>query len=94
VRRAALFISIVIALLIVSIAVAQTGSGYDLTWNTIDGGGGTSTGGGYTLAGTFGQADAGVQSGSGYTMTGGFWIGIDTAGPESNHQLYLPLILR
>ena len=32
---------------------AQSGGGYDLTWNTIDGGGGTSTGGAYTLNGGF-----------------------------------------
>ncbi len=30
-----------------SVAQAQTGGGYDLTWNTIDGGGG------YTLSGGF-----------------------------------------
>ena len=45
-------------------ASAQTGGGYDLTWNSIDGGGATfSTGGGYSLGGTIGQADAGAASG-------------------------------
>ena len=44
-----------------SIAHAQTGGGYDLTWNTIDGGGYMfSTGGGYSLGGTMGQPDAGA----------------------------------
>lgn len=52
---------------------AQTGGGYDLTWNTIDGGGGTSTGGGYTLSGTIGQPDAGAMSGGSYSLIGGFW---------------------
>ncbi len=34
---------------------AQAGGGYDLTWNTVDGGGATfSSGGGYTLGGTAG----------------------------------------
>jgi len=35
---------------------AQTGGGYDLTWNTLDGGGATfSAGGDYQLGGTLGQ---------------------------------------
>jgi hypothetical protein len=65
-KRAVVFIPIAalaVTLLIVSIAVAQTGSGYDLTWFTIDGGGGASSGSGYTAIGTFGQPDAGTQSG-------------------------------
>ena len=44
-------------------ASAQTGGGYDLAWNSIDGGGATfSTGGGYSLGATVGQADAGACS--------------------------------
>ena len=69
---------------------AQSGGGYDLTWNTIDGGGGTSTGGAYTLSGTIGQPDAGTLSGGVYTLNGGFWN--DTiAGLK---MLFLPLIRR
>lgn len=49
---------------------------YDLTWNTIDGGGATfSSGGGYTLGGTIGQPDAGEMAGGGYSLRGGFWPG-------------------
>ncbi len=55
-------------------ALAQSGGGYDLRWNTIDGGGATfSTGGGYTLGGTAGQPDAGDHVGGAYTHSGGFW---------------------
>jgi hypothetical protein len=75
--------------LIVSIATAQSGSGYDLSWSTIDGGGGSSNGGGYSLAGTIGQVDAGTLSGGGYTLNGGSW---PDAG--SQFRLFLPLILR
>jgi hypothetical protein len=67
---------------------AQSGGGYDLTWNTIDGGGGTSTGGAYSLSGTIGQFDAGMMSGGSYTLIGGFWV--DWLG---NH-LNLPLIIK
>ena len=31
---------------------------YEISWHTIDGGGGTSTGGQYSLTGTIGQHDA------------------------------------
>lgn len=51
------------------------GSAYEISWHTIDGGGGTSAGGGFELAGTIGQCDAGVMSGGGYQLTGGFWAG-------------------
>ena len=44
----------------VGVAHAQSGGGYDLTWNTTDCGGATyATGGGYELGGTIGQPDAG-----------------------------------
>ena len=70
-----LLLAILLSLL-ASVALAQTGGGYDLTWSTVDGGGATwSEGGGYSLGGTVGQPDAGVLSGGGYTLAGGFWPG-------------------
>lgn len=70
---------------------AQSGGGYDLTWNTIDNGGGTSSHGGYTLDGTIGQLEAGAPiSSGGYTLTGGFWAGASIA----QYRLYLPIVLR
>ena len=90
-KRLSLFIPIVLAVLIVSIAAAQSGSGYDLTWNTIDGGGGSSSGGSYTLDGTLGQFEAGALSGSGYTLSGGFWYGAPAA---AHFEIYLPVVLR
>ena len=68
---------------------AQSGGGYDLTWSTIDGGGGTSNGGGYLLGGTIGQPDAGTMSGGSYTLRGGFWGAADTGS-----NVYLPVIVR
>lgn len=50
--------------------------GYDLSWHTIDGGGGVSSGGQYILRGTIGQLDAGYMSGDGYELVGGFWSGV------------------
>jgi hypothetical protein len=46
---------------------------FDLSWNTIDGGGGTSTGGSFALSGTIGQPDAGTMSGGIFSLQGGFW---------------------
>lgn len=69
---------------------AQSGAGYDLTWNTVDGGGWTfSTGGGYMLGGTIGQPDAGSLSGGGYTLNGGLWYGIFQGA-----HAHLPLLFR
>ena len=69
---------------------AQTGGGYDLSWNTMDGGGAMfSTGGSYSLGGTIGQPDAGKLSGGGYTLVGGFW-----SGTPAGVSIYLPLVLK
>lgn len=70
----------VLALLTLAIvAFAQTGGGYDLTWFSVDGGGGTSSGGSYALSGAAGQPDAGVLSAAGYTLSGGFLPGLSVA---------------
>jgi hypothetical protein len=69
---------------------AQSGGGYDLTWNTIDNGGGVNNNSGYTLDGTLGQPEAGqALSSAGYTLTGGFWF---SAGVQQ--RIYLPLVLK
>ena len=60
---------------LISSAPAQTGGSYQLTWSTIDGGGGRSSGGPYTLTGTIGQPDAAWSSGGQYELLGGFWPG-------------------
>ena len=88
-RRVALALLVAI-ILAASAALAQTGGGYDLTWSTIDGGGGSSTGNGYQLAGTFGQPDAGpTLSDRVYSLSGGLW-----AGEAAGTRAYLPLTQR
>ncbi len=74
--------------------LAQSGGGYDLSWATVDGGGGTfSTGGGYSLGGMAGQPDAGLSTGGVYVLSEGFWGGGAVTEPE-RYLLYLPLVLR
>lgn len=56
---------------------------FDLSWYTIDGGGGVSAAGAFTLSGTIGQPDAGpaggAMSGGAFSMVGGFWSGAVSA---------------
>ena len=66
---------LVISLLITITVSGQTGGQYDLSWSTIDGGGGMSSGGPYVLTGTIGQPDADWASGDSYELLGGFWPG-------------------
>jgi hypothetical protein len=59
------------------LAVATPRSGqpeFDLSWHTIDGGGGASAGGAFELVGTIGQHDPGAPlAGGPFMLTGGFW---------------------
>ena len=76
--------------LIAVAASAQSGvTGYDLSWWTVDGGGGTTTSNGYTLNGTIGQPDADTLTDNGYTLAGGFWGGVAT-----EYAVYLPVVVR
>ena len=74
---------------------AQTGGAYDLSWWSVDGGGGESTGGQYALAGAVGQPDAGTLQGETYDLAGGFfggWTDAPTSAPT--HDVFLPAVLR
>jgi hypothetical protein len=90
-----LFACCVLALTM-TLALAQNDGGYDLSWWTVDGGGGTLVGSGafghYTLMGTSGQPDAAALDGGGYTLEGGFWTRAAVA--EIEHTIYLPVVLR
>ncbi|HEY3290679.1 MAG TPA: hypothetical protein VGK87_11180 [Anaerolineae bacterium] len=66
---------------------AQTGGGYDLTWNALPAGVSTSTGGGYELTGDVGQSGAGAAAGGGFSLQGGFLV-------TSPFRAYLPVVLR
>jgi peptidoglycan/LPS O-acetylase OafA/YrhL len=89
-KRLTPVLAVLVVLALVVPALAQTGGAYDLTWSTIDGGGGQATGGDYSLAGTLGQPDAGHMSSGPYEIGGGFW---STFG-EVVYRIFLPLVLR
>ena len=71
-------------------AQAQSGDGYDLSWNTLDSGGPVAASdGSYRLSGNFGQPDASASlNGDGYSLVGGFWSGIPA------YRLSLPAIFK
>ena len=93
-KRKLSLVTILLWLVLTTLTVsAQSGGNYDLTWSSIDGGGGTATGGTYALIGTIGQADAGVQSGGTYSLAGGFVPGL-ISPTMSPYHVYLPLTLK
>jgi hypothetical protein len=73
--RNGLLSTILISAMIGSVTWAQSGGQYDLSWSTIDGGGGRSIGGDFTLTGSIGQPDAAYSAGGNYELIGGFWPG-------------------
>jgi hypothetical protein len=72
IRRAIISASTIFILLFIITTVSAQ---YELSWYTIDSGGGQSSGGSYTLTGTIGQPDAAWSSGGNYELLGGFWPG-------------------
>jgi hypothetical protein len=54
--------------------MAPTGATYDISWYSIDGGGGLSMGGDFDLHGVIGQHDAGVMplTGGTFSISGGY----------------------
>lgn len=92
-RSACLLLVLLVVALIAPGVQAQVGSGYDLTWATVDGGGGAAShaGSGYVVMGTIGQPEPGpILTGGDYLLVGGFWSG----GSITRFEVYLPLVLR
>jgi hypothetical protein len=85
-----------ILLLAGAVGLASAGSGYRLSWWTVDGGGGRlSSEGGYALLGTAGQPDAGrPHSSASYSLTGGFWSGAPAEPPPGEFTIFLPVVMR
>ena len=86
----ALLIIVCLLAAALSKAQAQSGDGYDLTWNTLESGGrAEAADGSYSIYGNFGQPDASASlNGDGYSLVGGFWSDIPI------YTLSLPAILK
>jgi hypothetical protein len=88
------FIGLLVALLLSNaVTSAQSGGVYDLTWNSIGGGGiSSAAGGAYTISGKIGQPNAGSATGGVYGMNGGFWL--NYLDQQFYLERYLPFIRR
>ena len=62
--------SAVSIMMLMALATSTVSAQYELSWYTIDGGGGQ-----FELVGTIGQPDAAWSSGGQYELLGGFWPG-------------------
>jgi hypothetical protein len=86
-----LFIFVCITLIsLILVGVALAAGDYQITWWTVDNGGGSSQSadGQYTITGTIGQPDSGSVTGSNYAVHGGFWQGI------LGWLIHLPIVIR
>lgn len=82
------------ALVAANAAAGADAANYQLSWWTVDSGGGSSQSadGLYTLSGTISQPDAGFAAGGEYTLHSGFWQQVGAAIQE--FWVYLPLVTR
>jgi hypothetical protein len=72
---------------------ARSGGQFNLSWSTIDGGGGVSSGGQFTVTGTAGQPDAGSPlNGGQFSLTGGFWSFLSVVQTPGSPLLKIKLV--
>ena len=91
-RRWILLLSAFFLLVIVGVALAAP-TYLDISWWTVDGGGGRCQGGNYVVSGTIGQPDASpLMHGGSFIVSGGFWGG--NLLIEPTYLVYLPLVVR
>ena len=89
-KNIVVLLAMAVAVVLVGSAVfAQTGDGFDLSWNVMGGGGaeGPLTGSGFSLRGTIGQTAVGTFSDATYQIGNGYWYGV------GQHHIYLPLVM-
>ena len=81
-QRLSLIMGLALMASVAAIAEGQNESGgFDMSWNTLDGGGGSCIGGDFAMSGTVGQPDAGEMAGGDFVLRGGFWPGRDSTTP-------------
>lgn len=88
VRRVVAALAIALAALSPSAASAQTGDGFDLTWNAMSAGGATfATGGDISIGATVAQPGAGSMQGGDFSLQLGFWF-------DPTVRTFVPLVTR
>jgi len=87
-RGVVLIVTLLVVL--VSGALVQSASGFDLWWRVIAGGGGRSTSGSYAVGGSIGQPVVAESSSTGYRLSAGFWPGTGAESPTPTPTGTLP----
>src|SRR3990170_4082940 len=65
------------------LVLAQTSTNFDLSWNVLGGGGGSSGSANFELGGTAGQTGPGTSTGTSFRLDAGFWRGVGAPGPTA-----------
>jgi len=79
---------VLVVLLVVSIASAQSSPSYSLAWYALAGGGGRVASASYAMHSTVGQAVVGLSGSTSYRVLSGYWQN------WPDYRIFLPLILR
>ncbi len=87
-KRWIAIIGVLVALLIVNIAGAQSSANYSLSWYVLAGGGGRTASTHYAMNGTVGQSAVGLSDDTQYGTASGYW----QKWPD--YAVFLPLILK
>jgi hypothetical protein len=89
-KRVSAAVLLLLILVFFTVVLAQSGQ-FDLTWHSIDGGGGSSGGGEFVLRGAIGQPEAGSLSGGDFTLGGGFLVQ-QLSSDSLEKVVFLPLL--
>lgn len=89
------FLAPLLICLFATVVLAQSGSGFNLSWAALPSGGGSSAGGVFEVQGAIGLHDAAGPAlrGAKFDMRSGFWAPPE-APPTIPPRAYLPLITR
>jgi hypothetical protein len=79
---------LLVALLLASIASAQSSTRYSLAWYALAGGGGRAASTNYAMNSTVGQAAVGLSGSTSYRVLSGYWQN------WPDYRVFLPLILK
>jgi len=79
---------LLVALLLVSVASAQSSTRYSLAWYALAGGGGRVASASYAMNSTVGQAAVGLSGSASYRVLSGYWQN------WPDYHIFLPLILK
>ena len=91
---ALIILSVFLLILPLEAVLAVGEAAYDLSWWSVDGGGGLSSGGDFTLRSVIGQSDTSQSASGQYVVTGGFLSIERQPEPVPFLQIILPFIFK